>query len=411
MTIKIRFLGGADVVGRMAALMDAGGRSIMVEYGMSPTKPPSYPLPAPKVDYAFLTHCHLDHSGMIPWLVSRYDNDVFTNPLTAEISEMLMYDSLKIAKAEGYPEPYNESDIERTMGNVIPMEFGDVIEVGELGVHMHSGGHIPGAMMFEFIDDGRSTLYTGDIHTINTRLVAAAKPSKCDNLIIEGTYGGRLHPDRKKTEKEFLEKVKEVIERGGKVLIPCFAVGRTQEIMMLLNGTPYDKWLDGMGRSISKVYMQYPEYLLNPNALRVARRSFNEVKRPQMRSKARKGEIIVTTGGMLDGGPVLNYIKNVKDDPLSAILITGYQAEDTNGRMLLEKGSMNIDGNIEKINCEVQRYDFSAHADHEQLIRFIHACDPENIMIMHSEHREPLFEDLSGDYNVILPELERTYEL
>ncbi len=410
MTMNIKFLGGADIVGRMAMLMEAGGRSMVFEYGMSPTKPPSYPLPAPKVDHAFLTHCHLDHCGMIPWLTSRYDNDVFTAPITAEIGEIMMFDSLKIAKAEGYPEPYNEADIERTMRNVIPLEFGDVIEVGDLEVETHRAGHVPGAMMFEVIDD-RTTVYTGDIHTINTRLVEGARPVKCDNLIIEGTYGGRLHPDRKQSEKEFLEKIDEVIDRGGKVLIPCFAVGRTQEVMMLLNGSHYDKWVDGMGRSIARLYMQYPEYLINPKNLRAARRSFNEVKNAQMRGKARKGEIIVTTGGMMDGGPVLNYLKSIKDDPLSAILITGFQAEDTNGRMLLENGCVNIDGSIEKINCEVQRYDFSAHADHAQLVDFIRGCDPENIVIMHSESREPFAEDLGEEYNVILPELEKTYTL
>lgn len=264
--------------------------------------------------------------------------------------------------------------------------------------------------MFEVIDD-RTTLYTGDIHTINTRLVEAAKPVKCDNLIIEGTYGGRLHPDRKKSEKDFLDKIKEVVDRGGKVLIPCFAVGRTQEIMMLLNGANFDKWVDGMGRSIARLYMQYPEYLINPKNLRAARRSFNEVKNAQMRGKARKGEVIVTTGGMLDGGPVLNYMKSIKDDPLSAILITGYQAEDTNGRLLLESGCVNIDGSLEKVNCEVQRYDFSAHADHDQLMEFIRGCDPENIVIMHSESREPLQDALAEEYNVILPELDKSYTL
>ncbi len=410
MTVNIKFLGGADIVGRMGMLMEAGGRSMVFEYGMSPTKPPSYPLPAPKVDHAFLTHCHLDHCGMIPWLTSRYDNDVFTAPITAEIAEIMMFDSLKIAKAEGYPEPYNESDIDRTMRNVIPLEFGDVIEVGDLEVETHRAGHVPGAMMFEVIDD-RTTLYTGDIHTINTRLVEAAKPVKCDNLIIEGTYGGRLHPDRKKSEKDFLDKIKEVVDRGGKVLIPCFAVGRTQEIMMLLNGANFDKWVDGMGRSIARLYMQYPEYLINPKNLRAARRSFNEVKNAQMRGKARKGEVIVTTGGMLDGGPVLNYMKSIKDDPLSAILITGYQAEDTNGRLLLESGCVNIDGSLEKVNCEVQRYDFSAHADHDQLMEFIRGCDPENIVIMHSESREPLQDALAEEYNVILPELDKSYTL
>lgn len=130
-----------------------------------------------------------------------------------------------------------------------------------------------------------------------------------------------------------------------------------------------------------------------------------------MRSRARKGEVIVTTGGMLDGGPVLNYMRTVKDDPRSALLLTGYQAEDTNGRMLVEQGRLVIDGQEEKIKCPWHKYDFSAHADQSQLVDFIRGCDPENVIIMHSEYREELAEALGGGYNVIYPELDKPFVL
>jgi putative mRNA 3-end processing factor len=156
--------------------------------------------------------------------------------------------------------------------------------------------------------------------------------------------------------------------------------------------------------------MNYPEYLADPKAMKNARKNFNEVRNPNMRDHARKGEIIVTTGGMLDGGPVLGYLNSLKNDPKSAILLVGYQAEDTNGRMLTEQGCVVIDGEVCKIECEVQRYDFSAHADHQQLIDFVNACNPENVIIMHSETRELFLPDLA-DYNVILPEAGKEFEL
>ena len=129
-----------------------------------------------------------------------------------------------------------------------------------------------------------------------------------------------------------------------------------------------------------------------------------------MRRDARRADVIVTTGGMLDGGPALNYIRSLKDDPANAILLVGYQAEDTNGRMLMETGLIKLDDEPVKINCELQKYDFSAHADHQQLVDFVKACDPTNVIIMHSETREMFLEDLA-DYNVILPSLDQTFEL
>ncbi|MDR0309528.1 MAG: MBL fold metallo-hydrolase [Candidatus Methanoplasma sp.] len=407
--MKFRFLGGADSIGRMGMTIEDGRKTMLVEYGMSPTKPPEYPITAPKIDHLFLTHCHLDHCGMVPAICGRDGCEVFTTPLSAEISELMLYDSLKIGESEGYDVPFTAGDVEKTMDLVVPFTFKDTIELGKTDVTLHSAGHIPGAAMFEFICD-RRTLYTGDLHTENQKLVLGAKPVKCDNLIIEGTYGGRNHPPRDETIKEFIAKIDEVIDRGGTVVVPCFAVGRTQEIMIILKGLGYDMWVDGMGRSVTGLFMNYSEYLRDPRTMRSARKAFKEVKSSNTRKQAAKGQIIVTTGGMLDGGPVLGYLRILKDDPKSAILLVGYQAEDTNGRLLLETGSIVLDDEMVKIQCEVKKYDFSAHAGHDELVEFARKCNPENIVIMHSETRELFLPDLQ-DYNVILPELGKEFEL
>ncbi|MFA6803799.1 MAG: MBL fold metallo-hydrolase [Candidatus Methanomethylophilaceae archaeon] len=409
MEMKFKFLGGAEMVGRMGMTMEGAGKTVLIEYGMSPTKPPEYPLQAPRVDHTLLTHCHLDHCGMIPAICGRDKCELFTTPLSAEVGEIMMYDSLKIAKAENYPLPYTNGDIERTMKNVVPITFGDTIELGKIDVSMHSAGHIPGAAMFSFGVD-TTNLYSGDIHTIRQRLVDGAKPVDCQNLFIEGTYGGRVHPDRKTVEREFLDKIAEVVDRGGTVLIPSFAIGRTQEIMILLRNLGYEMWVDGMGRSVTRLYLDYPEYLADAKVLKNARRKFNEVRNANMRKDAGRAEIIVTTGGMLDGGPVLGYLKRLKDDPRNAVLLVGYQAEDTNGRLLMDNGCIMIEGEMVKINCEIQKFDFSAHADHPQLIQFIKDCNPENVVIMHSETRELFLDDLA-DYNVILPETGKEFTL
>ena len=410
MKMKFNFLGGADIVGRMAMTMEGDGKTMLVEYGISPTKPPEYPLPVPgKIDHAFLTHSHLDHCGMIPAVCGRQNCELFTTPLTAEIAELMMYDSLKIAKAEGYPQPYTQRDIETTMKHVVPLTFDDTIELGNIDVTFRSAGHVPGATMFEFQGDN-STIYSGDIHTEDQKLVLGARPRDCKNLFIEGTYGGRNHPPKEETINAFIAKIDEVIDRGGRVIIPCFAVGRTQEIMLLLKNLGYEMWVDGMGRSVTNLFLEYPEYIRNAKSLKAAKRTFNEVRNSSMRKKAVQGQIIVTTGGMLDGGPVLTYLRTLKDDPKNAILLVGYQAEDTNGRMLMEKGCIDLDGEIVNVACEVQKFDFSAHAGHDQIVEFIKACDPENVIIMHSETRELFLPDLE-DYNVILPQVNVPFEL
>ena len=181
--------------------------------------------------------------------------------------------------------------------------------------------------------------------------------------------------------------------------------------MLLLRNLGYDMWVDGMGRSVTRLFLDYPEYIRDVKHLKAAKRKFNEVRNPNSRLSAIKGQVIVTTGGMLDGGPVLGYLNAIKDDPKSAILLVGYQADDTNGRMLLDEGCVKIDGEVVKIACELQKYDFSAHADHNQIVNFIRECDPDNVIIMHSESREAFLPDLEGDYKVFLPKTGEEFTL
>jgi putative mRNA 3-end processing factor len=251
------------------------------------------------------------------------------------------------------------------------------------------------------------------------RLVWGAHPVKCDNLILEATYAGRNHTDRAKTEQELVEKVKEVVERGGRAILPCFAVGRTQEIMLILKDLRYNMWVDGMGKTISRYYLDRPEYVRNEKALRAAKRKFHEVRTPADRHRARKeAQVIVTTGGMLDGGPVLSYIDDVKNDPRSAILLSGFQVEGSNGHMLMNEGIINVQATKEelphpvKIKCEVRKYDLSAHADHNDLLAFVEACDPETVVLMHSDDRSPLAKDIEANgRKVLMPISDQEFEL
>lgn len=398
-----QFLGGSDEVGNLAMLLEIGRMKFLFDYGMSPGKPPTFPLPPPPIDLIFLTHSHLDHCGMIPWLCSESDQRIIATEPTAVISTLLQKDTIKIAQMDGYSIPFTNTDIKEAENSYITVEPGKRYELDEeYHVRFHSAGHIPGSLMFEVIGDKR-LLFTGDLNVIDTRLVKGTKPVNCDILFIEGTYAGREHENRKHLERKFLEKIDEVVNRGGTAIIPTFAVARSQEILLVLKNTDYDIWFDGMGKKISKLYLRYSKYIQSVNDLKKALKKVNLVNTEQLRKKAVKGEVIITSSGMMDGGPVLSYMNKLKNDRKSAVLLTGYQVEGTNSRLLIEKGKLNFYGVLEKVSCEVQYYDFSAHAGHSELLEFAEKCNPEKIILFHSEDRTPLKDALKDTAEVFTP--------
>ncbi len=412
--IKFQFLGGVEEVGRLALLMKTRDDTrFLLEYGMCPGKPPSYPMPAPPVDTVFLSHAHLDHSGMIPWLFTHSDQQILTTKITGEISGLLHKDSIKIAKMEGYAVPFSNSDIRHAKNSVEPVKPKQKMKIGENHeVRFHDAGHIPGSLMFEITGD-RKILFTGDFNVIDTRLIKGTKPVKTDILFLEGTYAGRDHPKkREEIEKDLLDKIDEVTRRGGTAVLPAFAVSRSQELAMVLRKSGYNVWFDGMGRKVSKIFLKYPKFLRSPENLKKAINNINLVHSNHGRKlAAQKAEVILTSSGMMDGGPVLSYMNKLKNDPKSAVLLTGYQVEDTNSRLLVEHGQLDFYGVKEKVECEVEYYDFSAHAGHSELIDFAKKCNPEKIVLMHSDNREALVEPLNEFAEVFTPETGETFSM
>jgi len=318
-------------------------------------------------------------------------------------------DSLKIARAEGFPEPYSDQDIEATIGLYDLQDFEHPKPMGQHTLRLHSAGHIPGASQMELKGPNGTLVFTGDLYTRPQRVVMAARQTKCDVLFMESTYAGREHPPRDEVEAEFRDFAHDVAQRGGILLVPAFAVGRAQEIAMVLADEGLNVWLDGMGRTVAKIYSQHPEYLNDRSAYERALGRVKPVHNHRGRSVALKeAEVIITTGGMLDGGPVLFYLDHLRNDPKSAVALTGYQVEGTNGHRLRKEGIVDFDprepgAKVHRVNCEVRHFDFSAHAGHPDLVDFARRTGAKDIVLFHGDHRERLVGDLSDFATVHLP--------
>ena len=409
--IRSQFLGGCDQVGNLAMVLELGGMKLLFDYGMAPGKPPSFPLPPPLVDLTFLTHAHLDHSGMIPWLCAQADQTVLGTQITGELMTLLQKDTVKIAQMDGYSVPFTNTDVRNAEHSYISVDQSKKRELGDdYLVRYHSAGHIPGSLMYELVGD-KKIVFTGDLNVVDTRLVEGTKPVPCDILFMEGTYAGREHTKRNVLEKAFLDKIDDVVKRGGVAVVPSFALARSQEILLVLKNAGYDIWFDGMGKKIAKIFLRYPRYVRSVEDLRKALKKTNMVHSEHGRKMALKSEVIITSSGMMDGGPVLWYMNHLKADKKSAVLLTGYQVEGTNCHLLMEKHQLNFYGVREPIACEVEYFDFSAHAGHSELIQFAKSCHPEKVVLCHSDNREPLVGPLQEFTQVLTPKKGEVFTL
>src|SRR6266571_3382917 len=280
------------LLGRLGMILKKGPTSLLFDYGLLPRDPPQYPMPAPPVDGMFISHAHLDHTGMIPWVTRRQDVDVVLTPPTADVADLLLADSLKIADAEGFDAPFDDGDLRTARRRYRTIDFGDNVDIGDLEVTAHPAGHIPGATMYE-VNGTETTLFTGDLHTLTTDLVWGARPVHCDTLFIESTYAGRQHPERLKSEHAFLRKIEQVVNRGGLALVPSFAVGRTQDVLLTLAKARHEVWLDGMGKKVNSIYVENPEYVRSVKALRKAMNRTHVVRNHREGELALRGEVLL----------------------------------------------------------------------------------------------------------------------
>ncbi|MGB9676543.1 MAG: beta-CASP ribonuclease aCPSF1 [Candidatus Bathyarchaeales archaeon] len=426
--VRITVLGGAQEVGRSAFLVQTRESSVLLDCGINPgsSKPfESFPrldnaqFELDSLDAVVISHAHLDHCGLVPFLYKYgYDGPVYCSAPTSNLMTLLQLDYLDVASKQGIIAPYDQKDVRECVLHTIPLRYGVVTDIApDIRLTLHNAGHILGSSLVHLhIGEGlHNIVYTGDYKFARTMLLEAATREfpRVETVITECTYGGPedVMPSRVEAEERLTAIVNETLERKGKVLIPVPAVGRAQEIMLILDG--YMKrglmkeapvFIEGMISEATAIHTAYPEYLgrevrnsiLHEGVNPFQSDYFTIVEHPNVRQDIIDGEpcIILATSGMLEGGPVIEYFKALAESEANTIIFVSYQIEGTLGRRvqkgLNEVTLLNSEGKLDviKVKLRVESIEgFSGHSDRKQIISYISNLkpEPERVIVCHGE--------------------------
>jgi len=420
--MEIRFLGGAREVGRSALLVDD---SLLLDFGMEGGNPPRYPIETPEPDAVVVSHGHLDHVGAVPSLLSGDRRPpIHWTPPTRDLALTLARDTLKLHGGT-YDCPFTETAVKRVTQVSETHEYGETFAAAGYEITLYDAGHIPGSAHV-LVDDGDTrVLYTADFHVDDTDPPSAGPPGQrlvpgstarpdVDAVLCESTYSDVDRDDRATVERRFVDSVERTLWEGGTVVVPAFAVGRTQEVLLVCAEHDLPCYVDGMGTSVTETVRQYPGFVRDAEALRRAKSHarFVDGRDGQRRRIADKNAVIVTTSGMLSGGPAMTYVPAIRDDPTNKIAMTGYQVEGTPGRELLDTGSADIDGRVMRVAAQVEQYDFSAHADRPGLLSFLDAYRDATVLVGHGDRCGAFASDLrERAYDAQAPDVGETVTL
>ena len=321
-----------------------------------------------------------------------------------------MRDSLHIELLSKQIAEYSKANIKNVISLMQNMKSGRKVNQHNMVFQFLYAGHIPGSASILLDYHGYRILYTGDVNNCETRLLAGSSYNvkDVDVMLCESTYGNREHQSRTQEENNFLDEVKNTLKRGGSVLIPAFAVGRAQAIAILLSKRKWNVpiYMDGMAKKITRIIQRYPESIKNSYELEQALERITIIQNPRHRMQALESQgIFLTTSGMLDGGPVLEYLKHFYFNEKNSLLMTGYQVEGSGGRHLLDTGKIFIDGNMLKVKCLVKKFDFSAHSGKKELVSLINRIKPRNLILEHGDPDsiEIMSNSVSHDMNIFTP--------
>lgn len=426
--IRLTALGGYREVGRSASLLSTKESKILIDCGIDASDSAKPYFDAPEIqpldrlDAIVITHAHIDHCGILPALFKYgYDGPVYCTAPTRDLMSLLLVDSLKVSAGENRKVPFDSSDVRDVVKHCIPLKYGDTTDIApDVRLTLQNAGHILGSAVCHFhIGDGLYNIaFTGDMKFERTWLFNATtnKFPRLETIVIESTYGGYhdIQPSRADAANSLKGVIERTLSNKGKVLVPVFAVGRSQEVMLvieeLMRTGKIDKvpvYLDGMIFEATAIHTAYPEFLNSQLRTQIFQMGqnpflsdiFKRVETGDMRETICDDPdpcIVLATGGMMNGGPVLEYLKNWADQPQNSLVFVGYQAEGTIGRKiqrgvseltLMDRGkpvTVNFKMNAETVDG------FSGHSDRRQLINYIATLEPkpERIIIGHGEEHK-----------------------
>jgi len=430
--VSLLTLGGFGQVGRSCMLLTTPDSKILVDCGINPGA--RNPMESfPRLDWANITlddldavvigHAHLDHTGFLPVLCKYgYKGPIYCTEPTLPMMNLIQLDAIKVVAAQGRTPIYSDRDVKQIMKQTITIPYGTVTDISpDIKLVFANAGHILGSALCHFhIGNGdHNFVYSGDIKFGKSILFESASWNfpRVETLLIESTYGAKedIQPTRQEVESAFINSVNNTLTDGGKILIPIPAVGRAQEIMMVIDhymkaGQMVESpvFMEGMISEASAIHESYPEYLARDLQQKILETDdnpfdseyFTNVEHPDAREEPlREGSpcIIIATSGMLEGGPVLEYFKNIAIDKKNKLLFVSYQVNGTLGRRVVD-GTKQVsmlgrDGKVEvvNINCGIERLDgFSGHSDYNQLISFVHRLRPKlrRVLVNHGERRK-----------------------
>lgn len=396
--MDIEFCGGAGEVGRNSVLVD---NKILLDCGIKLGEKEEYPNIEADPKVAVITHAHLDHAAYLPFLFNRgLRPRVYLTKPTRDLMQVLIGDYMRINEQRAFKQRDAINTLKACEMKEYHEKFKDILDF-----EFFHAGHILGSAMIKTGD----LLYTGDINCRETKVLEPAERGiAAKYLVMESTYGAYEDkiPAEKTAGKELCDKIKKTIDSHGWVIIPVFGVGRAQEIMMIIQDYAKSGYLpeapmfiDGMISKVSRIYRHNALYMNETIKKRILASEEDPFKSdlfmiPKAKDKSdvleHKGGIIITTSGMLSGGPVLKYLEKLGDDKNNSLILVGYQAEGTRGRKLLngEHKLMTREGEID-VNLRVEYINFSAHADHEQLVGFAKSVRGlKKVFLMHGEPKK-----------------------
>lgn len=398
--MKIIFHGAAGEVGKSCIEILTEGKRYIMDAGIKFTQHGAeYPKYLDKVfdlDGVFISHAHLDHSGALPMLEHKNLRcPIYLTQLTWKITNLLLEDNYHIEKLKHVHPAYSERDISKVKKDLRFVKYDKQYEThdGKVKFTYINSGHIPGGASLLLELEGKKLLYTADINTENTLLMV---PSELENikdidiLITENTYGDRPHPDKKESQMGIIKSVKECLDGGGSALIPAFSVGRSQEILMMLDelDDSIPIYLDGMARKLTTMIADSDDpYVDNKDILDRMNKRVIMIKKPKERDEIakKKGIVIVTTSGMVQGGPVMSYANHMIHQKENFIILTGYQAKGTNGRFIFEDHTFHDHHQEMQVKCHVRKFDFSAHYGQTAIRNMMKKINPKNLILQHGD--------------------------